>query len=76
MKKQLATRACGFDTLSMFNITVLFYILSVKDYVYYNTRQHFIDCFRLDTATKLTFAETTEYNLLSHNAYKSSAIHQ
>lgn len=55
MKQKLALRACGFDILPTFNKTVLFNILSVKDYLCYNICQHFIDCFRLDTATKINF---------------------
>jgi hypothetical protein len=78
--KQLASRACGFDNLSMFSKTVLVRILSVNVYFYYNIYQHFIHCLRLVSATLTYVAETqhaelTEVKLLSYTAYKSSVYH-
>jgi hypothetical protein len=55
IKQKLAPPAYVFDTLTTFNETVLFNILSVRDYLCYNICQHLIDCFRLDTAIKINF---------------------
>jgi len=55
MKQKLALRAWGFNSSPSFNKSVIFNIISVKDYLCYNICQHVVDCFRLDKANKINF---------------------